>query len=246
MVWFRLDDDWPFHPKVIRAGKDARQFHCICGCYCGKYLTDGFIADSALAMLGAVAEVDPEVCAEKLVEVEMWERGDGGYHLHDFLEYNPSRAEVEAKRAARASAGRKGGLAKARANAKAIATAGATPVATPACLPPTRPVPSLKEEDTETAQYTKIVSFCESMFGIRNELLQQYINQRVDDYGLNLTLWAVQTAYEANARTWRYVDACLENKTKERSRAPPSEFTYHDPFLRQTITTGKANAGSTE
>jgi hypothetical protein len=107
------------------------------------------------------------------------------------------------------------------------------------------PVPVPLEDDTETAQYANIVKFCEAMFGIRNELLQQYINERVDDYGLTLTLWAVQTAYEANARTWRYIDVCLENKQKETSRAPPGEYTYYDPFLQQTITTGK-DAGSTE
>ena len=91
----------------------------------------------------------------------------------------------------------------------------------------------------EVAQYAKIVSFCESMFGIRNELLQQYINERVDEYGLSLTLWAVQTAYEANARTWRYVDVCLENKKKEVGRGPPGRYTYHDPFLDKTVTVGE-------
>jgi hypothetical protein len=33
-----------------------------------------------------------------LVETGLWDRTHGGYRVHDFHEYNPSKAQVEEKR----------------------------------------------------------------------------------------------------------------------------------------------------
>lgn len=61
-----------------------------------------------------------------LVQVGLWhedmdDRGNFGYRLHDYLEYNPSRAQVRGKSEKRAAAGRSGGkqsASKRQANAK--------------------------------------------------------------------------------------------------------------------------------
>lgn len=241
MVWLKLDDKFPDHPKVTEAGPLAAWLH-VCGmAFCSRYLTDGFIPARQVSRLADLDNADDLV--KTLVRVGLWEEADGGFRVHDFLEYNPSAEQVKRKRAA---AAKRQADWRARQNVTHSVTNGVTgALVTPA---PSRPDPSpIDKEEAEAAQYTEIVKFCESMFGIRNELLQQYINERVDEYGLILTLWAVQTAYEANARTWRYIDVCLENKKKEADRGPPGEVMYYDPFMQKTVAIGEANAGkSTE
>ena len=62
---------------------------------------------------------------EQLVRVGLWEPVRGGYYVHDYPEYQPTRAQIGAERAQKAAAGRAGGLAAAIARAKADATAAA-------------------------------------------------------------------------------------------------------------------------
>lgn len=96
MVWLKLDDQIAHHPKFIAAGPLA-SWLWVCGNgYCNKYLTDGFIPRSALRALGTVPS--PDKWAERLVAVGLWEKVDGGYHVHDFVHYNPTAADVKAKR----------------------------------------------------------------------------------------------------------------------------------------------------
>jgi len=103
MAWAKIDDQFFMHPKVIAAGRDARDLYLAALTYAGAQLTDGFIPDGALPLVGAMAQV-PEVpaCVERLVEVGLWEPTDGGHMIHDYLEYNPDGAEVKAKRKANA------------------------------------------------------------------------------------------------------------------------------------------------
>lgn len=116
MAWIKIDDQFSDHPKVIAAGPLAAWLY-ICGLtYCGRYLTDGLIPQRQLRKL---ADVDnAEELAARLIEVGLWDEVEDGFLVHDFLDYNPCRAEVIATREARAEAGRRGGLAKARAVAK--------------------------------------------------------------------------------------------------------------------------------
>lgn len=41
--------------------------------------------------------------ADLLVDAGLWEQNGNGYVIHDYLDYNPSRVEIEAKRAADAA-----------------------------------------------------------------------------------------------------------------------------------------------
>jgi len=45
----------------------------------------------------------------ELTDRGLWEETASGWLIHDFLDWNPSSAEVSAKRASRAEAGRRGG-----------------------------------------------------------------------------------------------------------------------------------------
>ncbi len=96
MVWIRIDDQIAHHPKFNDAGPVA-SWLWVCGNgYCNKYLTDGFIPETALKTIGSVT--NPGKWAEKLVEVGLWERRAGGYQVHDFHDHNPTAAEVKEKR----------------------------------------------------------------------------------------------------------------------------------------------------
>lgn len=110
MPWIRFEDNFPEHPKVLALSDAAFRLHVRAIGYASRYLTDGLIS---MTVLGAISKGRPGLrCSEELVKVGLWERADDGFCVHDYLCYQPSKAEVEATRKQRASAGRIGGKAK--------------------------------------------------------------------------------------------------------------------------------------
>lgn len=106
MTYARLDDFLDGHPKVRRVGFEAFGVWCAAIVHSSKYLTDG--------------RIDREWFEEKLpqpkrrqqiltalVENNMLEKNGVGYVIHDYLEHNPSRVEVEERR--RKAAAKKAG-----------------------------------------------------------------------------------------------------------------------------------------
>lgn len=98
MAWLKIDDRVRTHPKIVQAGPVAAWLW-FCGiCYCREHLTDGLIADKMLpTLVPGMASTKRAVAA--LVEAGLWHRAERGYVVHDFLDWNPSRAAVEAQRA---------------------------------------------------------------------------------------------------------------------------------------------------
>lgn len=113
MTWVRLDDGFPEHPKIDAAGGDAAWLHVCALAYCNRALTDGFVAAERIGRLSD--RKSPRRLAARLVEVGLWRPVDGGYEIHDYHDYQPTRAEVLAEQAvrhdAKAKAGRAGGIA---------------------------------------------------------------------------------------------------------------------------------------
>ncbi len=121
MSWFRIDDGVAFHRKVIKAGNEAFGAWTRMGAHSSSQLTDGLIdAGTALLIAGRRSVI------EKLVGAELLEVSGDSYQIHDFLEYNPSAAEVLATRDSRAQTGRKGGLRSAEQRAKQPASSDST------------------------------------------------------------------------------------------------------------------------
>jgi hypothetical protein len=167
MTWARLDDNFPHHPKVVAAGPIAALIQVRAICYCARHLTDGFLPDAVVPELllgfdgigiyaprrlreGKLATVGYDADELDWVAIMLrhglWEKRKGGYYVHDYPDYNPTRADVLAEREAR----RKGGLKGAKiTNTKRWAS---TPDAAEGQLdastmlsPPSRPsTPSLK------------------------------------------------------------------------------------------------------
>jgi hypothetical protein len=105
MAWVTIDDQTPRHPKHVNVGP-AASWLWVCGlAHCNSQLTNGFIDARALHMLGAFPAAEVKRLAERLCSVNLWERVDGGYQVHDYLEYQPSRDVVrERMRRRKASA----------------------------------------------------------------------------------------------------------------------------------------------
>ncbi len=114
MSWVRLEDDFPENPKIIEAGPVASWTHIKAIAFCNRQLTDGFISHATVRWMSGAAS------AKVLVRVGLWETTKGGYLIHDYLEYQPSKAEVMDRRAKRAASGKLGGLARAKQLAKRL------------------------------------------------------------------------------------------------------------------------------
>lgn len=138
MSWVRIDDQFPMHPKIVTAGPLAEVLQERAACYASRQLTDGFIPFAVLPLLlvgferlffdgkpaldydwpGLMMSIRVPGC-----DVGLWEKTDGGWLVHDYLDYNPSRYDIEQLRKTKSRAGRSGGLAKGKARAKARANA---------------------------------------------------------------------------------------------------------------------------
>lgn len=132
MPWAKLDDAYPSHPKAIAAGLDGMGLDAAAICYANRYGTDGVITTATLNAVAPGARNLRKVAA-KLVEVGRWHTAghdcpacpqpDDGWVIHDFHDYNPTADEDQAKRQARAEAGRKGGQRSKRGKSKSQASA---------------------------------------------------------------------------------------------------------------------------
>jgi len=99
MSWVKIDDQFFSHPKVLRAGRDARDLYLAALTYCARFLTDGFVQEESLGQLASLAGIeDVTASVTALLTCDMWETCKGGYRIHDYLDYNPSAEQVKAKR----------------------------------------------------------------------------------------------------------------------------------------------------
>lgn len=92
MTWVKIDDNFPDHPKVAGLTDSAFRTHMRAICYAARYLTDGAIPTSVLRSIG------PRRAATELEAAELWTKTDHGWQINDYLDYNPSREEVEQRR----------------------------------------------------------------------------------------------------------------------------------------------------
>lgn len=97
MTWLKTDDRYPEHRKIRRLSDGAYRLHHTALSACAKDETDGLITADDLADMAHGMRLRKNITA--LVTAGLWEEVDGGWQVHDYLDYNPSHAELEAKRA---------------------------------------------------------------------------------------------------------------------------------------------------
>jgi hypothetical protein len=99
-MWAKFDDDYLDNKKVRSVSALAQHLHMASILHCSKGETDGFYPKYDLALVAARARIDaPAEPLKELLDARlMHDRGDR-LEVHDFLDYNPSHAELEEKRA---------------------------------------------------------------------------------------------------------------------------------------------------
>lgn len=115
MPWIRLEDNFDEHRKIIGLSDGAFRLWIRATAYGARQLTDGFIPRAAAK---GMRPLDWSRCARQLIRSGLWETADGGYRIHDYHQYQPTREEVLETRRQRAEAGRKGGQRKGEAKDK--------------------------------------------------------------------------------------------------------------------------------
>lgn len=111
-MWARLDDAILDNPKIIAAGPLGFALHVAAITWCARNLTDGFIPKRRVSQLLDLSSVQvseatggrvrhavtTDDVAADLAQIGLWHDHGPTWELHDFLEYNHSRAEVLAER----------------------------------------------------------------------------------------------------------------------------------------------------
>lgn len=96
MAWIKLDDNFPDHQKVERLNDSAFRLHVSALCHCARNLTDGFVSRKSLGRLTDNSR--PSRLTSKLIDAGLWAATEGGWFVHDYLDYNPSAEAVRAER----------------------------------------------------------------------------------------------------------------------------------------------------
>lgn len=94
MTWFKVDDGFWSHPKIIGLSDAAVALWVRAGAYACQHLTDGEIPAPVLRMVG-----EKEAAAE-LVAAGLWNEIPGGYAFRDWSEYQETSGSVKERRAA--------------------------------------------------------------------------------------------------------------------------------------------------
>lgn len=93
MTWFRIDDGFWSHPKIVQLSDAAITLWTRAGSYSCQHLTDGHLTTHALRMVGGKSRT-----ADELVRAGLWEKVNGGYSFHDWEHYQESSEVVLARR----------------------------------------------------------------------------------------------------------------------------------------------------
>ncbi|RBQ00050.1 hypothetical protein [Bifidobacterium xylocopae] len=188
MTWFKVDDNLPRNPKMIQASLSAIGLWVEAGAWASASQTDGQVLKRVLRTLHPDAT---EEDAQTLVDVGLWEDNGDYWQIHDFLDYNPSKDEVEAEKARKTAAGKLGGIrsgksrrSRKQADAKAPASAPAQASAQAEPQAETKPVPVplfiSKDINIVRDSNPEIVSLCERLqeWVVRNGSKKPTITQR--------------------------------------------------------------------
>lgn len=141
MTWVKIDDAFSEHPKMAAVGPVGWGVWLAGLAYCNRNLTDGFIPRAIADGIGGSWTIEEQYDSEVvvwqlergrmtsdvtgygrnldavwivgiLVQYGLWDEVDGGYRVHDFADYQPTKAEVLAARAKKVKAGRAGARAR--------------------------------------------------------------------------------------------------------------------------------------
>lgn len=105
MAWVSIDDQFHDHPKAEQVGPLGRDLYVAGLEYANRNLTDGFIPKATAGRLvsfydipGIGVTVNPYDIVNLLLDAGLWIAVEGGFEIHDYLDYQPSAEEVTRRR----------------------------------------------------------------------------------------------------------------------------------------------------
>lgn len=111
-TFITVHDGMPEHHKIEALSDKAFRALVDLWCWCSRTKSDGHVPESVWIKRSRSAKVRAELL-DSLVE-----RTDDGYVMHDYLEHQRSKAEIEALQAKRSRAGSLGGKRSAASRAR--------------------------------------------------------------------------------------------------------------------------------
>jgi hypothetical protein len=104
MPFGRLHEEAAGDSKLLALSDAAWRMWGMGLIYCQKNLTDGFIPAGAIFLWGVRAKrlhlVADELCAAQVPgKAALWSKAEGGYQVHDYLQWNDSKDEIVKMRA---------------------------------------------------------------------------------------------------------------------------------------------------
>lgn len=249
MTWVRLDDQIDEHPKIAQVGPLGMAMFVAGLAYCNRNETDGRIPWSAARSLlhyeflgskdhtgqrkrykiayvsGPVGDdATAEFVIDLLLDAGLWEEIDGGYMIHDFADYQPTKAHIESERSKKQAAGQAGGLARAKqtsSNRSSTTQAKSKPVPDPDPVRSSRSTASSRSRgsaaapvprDAADAGFALAFSAVENLTGAAGPTIVEKINGELESG--TAPEWIAEACSEAaihNGRSWAYVSKILEN-----------------------------------
>lgn len=98
-MWFKVDDNLAYHPKIIAAGNAAAGLWVRAGAWSSHYATGGRVPSEIASGLGGTR------LASTLVKAGLWLPDIDGYQFHDWSAYNPTEDDAQAIKENRSRAG---------------------------------------------------------------------------------------------------------------------------------------------
>ncbi len=202
VAWAKLDDGLTFHGKVIEAGNAAMGVWVRGLAWSAYYLTDGFVPNKVARLVAG----ESRGALKALVCSRLWLECPGGYRIHDYLKYNPSKAEVLEKR-------EKDRLRK-------LGISGETPggVATASNPPDPDPDPDPLDREIEAP-------------GIPIHTIEQLGFKRLGQLGgasivairqlMPITKAEMEDALKTPARGWKYLAKVIISQREQAANQPP-------------------------
>ncbi len=117
--WTKLADEFDDHPKIVSLSPVAELVQVRALIYANRFRTDGHVPAGAMSKLLRGSErlrldgrkISAEDVVQELLDAGVWEKNGGpGWLVHDFLDYQFSKAQLEAQSETKRESGRKGGL----------------------------------------------------------------------------------------------------------------------------------------
>jgi DnaD/phage-associated family protein len=223
-MWSKFDDQFYLNPKSAMMDRDEQDLYFAGIIYCNGQLTDGFIPVGVLVMLCTWAKIpldaNPQAIAQAiashLVEHNFWHSVEGGYQVHDFLEWNASKEEVTALKNARSEAGRRGGQKSSAQKTQSEALAQASAQAKSKQNSTQSPSQSQSQsQNTKPPEDVDIFSLYQNNIGMLTPMISEELKDAEATYSAEWIKEAIAESVKNNARSWKYASAILQRWSRE-------------------------------